>query len=58
MDGNEITNTSVGEGQRAASAISESKPKYETPRVRVMNEEEALSAFQVTAAGSGMWWSV
>lgn len=34
------------------------KPKYEAPMVRVMNESEVLSAFQVTAAGTGasMWW--
>jgi len=33
------------------------KPKYEAPRIRVMSEEEVLSAFQVTAAGSQMWWT-
>jgi len=32
------------------------KPKYEAPRIRVMTEEEVLSAFQVTAAGTSMWW--
>ena len=34
----------------------EDKPDYVTPTIRVLNEEEALSAFQATAAGSGMWW--
>jgi hypothetical protein len=32
------------------------KPKYETPRIKVMTEQEVLSAFQVTAAGTTMWW--
>jgi hypothetical protein len=32
------------------------KPKYETPRIKVMTEQEVLSAFQVTAAGTAMWW--
>jgi hypothetical protein len=35
---------------------NESKPKYETPRIKVLTEEEVLSAFQVTAAGTHMWW--
>lgn len=35
---------------------SEQKPKYEPPRIRVMTEQEVLSAFQVTAAGTSMWW--
>jgi hypothetical protein len=29
--------------------------QYETPSIRVMNEEEVLSAFQVTVAGT-TWW--
>lgn len=33
------------------------KPKYETPTVRVMDESEVLTAFQVTAAGATMWWT-
>jgi hypothetical protein len=32
------------------------KPKYETPTVKVMDESEVLTAFQVTAAGASMWW--
>lgn len=35
---------------------AEQKPKYEAPRIRVMTEQEVLSAFQVTAAGTTMWW--
>jgi hypothetical protein len=35
---------------------SAQKPKYETPQIRVMSENEVLSAFQVTAAGTMMWW--
>ena len=38
------------------SKESEEKPKYEPPRIRVMTEQEVLSAFQVTAAGTSMWW--
>jgi hypothetical protein len=30
--------------------------RYVAPRVQVLNEEEALSAFQATAAGTAMWW--
>jgi len=36
---------------------SQPKPKYETPRIKVMTEQEVLSAFQVTAAGTNMWWT-
>lgn len=35
---------------------SQPKPKYETPRMKIMTEQEVLSAFQVTAAGTMMWW--
>jgi hypothetical protein len=30
-------------------------PQYEPPRITVMNEEEVLSAFQITHAGV-TWW--
>jgi len=33
------------------------KPEYETPTVKVMDESEVLTAFQVTAAGGTMWWA-
>jgi hypothetical protein len=39
-----------------ATKEAEQKPKYEVPRIRVMTEQEVLSAFQVTAAGTSMWW--
>jgi hypothetical protein len=39
------------------SVENQPKPKYETPRIKVMNEQEVLSAFQVTAAGTSMWWT-
>jgi hypothetical protein len=32
------------------------KPKYETPSVKLMDESEVLTAFQVTAAGATLWW--
>jgi hypothetical protein len=35
---------------------SQPKPKYESPEVKVLTEQEVLSAFQVTAAGTMMWW--
>jgi hypothetical protein len=34
-----------------------SKPMYEPPHIRLINEEEVLSAFQVVlSAGSAGWW--
>ncbi len=44
--------------QQESQNISESqaKPKYQAPQVKVMTEQEVLSAFQVTAAGTNMWW--
>ena len=36
----------------------QAKPEYEAPVVRVMSEAEVLSAFQVTAAGTGTWWAM
>jgi hypothetical protein len=32
------------------------KPKYEAPQTKVLTEQEVLSSFQVTAAGTAMWW--
>jgi hypothetical protein len=32
-------------------------PRYETPSIRVMDESEVLSAFQVTVAGLS-WWTM
>jgi hypothetical protein len=32
------------------------RPDYVSPEVRIMNEQEILSAFQITAAGSVSWW--
>jgi len=42
--------------QLPISLEKQPKPKYETPRIKVLTEQEVLSAFQVTAAGTGMWW--
>jgi hypothetical protein len=33
------------------------KARYMTPQVKVLTEQEVLSAFQVTAAGTSMWWT-
>jgi hypothetical protein len=38
------------------SATNE-KPQYEAPMIKVMDESEVLTAFQVTAAGGTMWWA-
>jgi hypothetical protein len=50
--------TSLDEKQKQLqnSPEKEQKPKYEAPRIKVLTEEEVLSAFQVTAAGTSMWW--
>jgi hypothetical protein len=47
---------SVSPGEVTA-AVPSPLPKYEPPRVRVIGEEEVLSAFQVVlSAGSATWW--
>jgi hypothetical protein len=33
------------------------KPKYVTPQIKVLTEQQVLSEFQVTAAGTTMWWA-
>jgi hypothetical protein len=43
-------------------AVTEStvRPRYEPPSLRVMNEDEVLAAFQLTAtqiSAAGCWWS-
>jgi len=40
----------------AIASDAKSNVSYERPRLRVMTEQEVLSAFQVTAAGTTMWW--
>jgi len=32
------------------------RPKYVPPQIKVLTEQEVLSSFQVTAAGTNMWW--
>jgi len=32
------------------------KQEYEPPKIKILNEEEMLAAFQVTAGGSVSWW--
>ena len=46
------------ERKDSTTAMNETdqKPKYDPPKIRVMTEQEVLSAFQVTAAGTTMWW--
>lgn len=55
MDGRSI---SLDEKQKQLTELAEKneKPKYEPPQIKVLTEEEVLSAFQVTAAGTSMWW--
>ncbi len=43
--------------EAVAQQKSDTKPAYESPKVRVMDEAEVLTAFQVTAAGATMWWT-
>ena len=39
------------------AAVPSPLPKYEPPGIRVIGEEEVLSAFQVVlSAGSATWW--
>jgi len=36
------------------------RPQYEAPRITVMDDEEVLKAFQMTAleiSAAGCWWS-
>ena len=42
--------------EREVNTIEAGRPEYVAPVVRVMNESEVLSAFQVTAAGTSTWW--
>ncbi len=45
----------TGKLERAGSEPR--KPEYETPKIKVMDEAEVLSAFQVTAANATLWWA-
>jgi hypothetical protein len=39
------------------TAVPSALPKYESPHIRMIGEEEVLSAFQVVlSAGSATWW--
>jgi hypothetical protein len=42
--------------EKNVTGAANTKPKYETPSVKVMDESEVLTAFQVTAAGASLWW--
>jgi len=40
--------------------VAVDRPPYETPRITVMEDEEVLKAFQMTAleiSAAGCWWS-
>jgi hypothetical protein len=32
------------------------RPKYEPPKIKVMDEQEVLSVFQVVQASGASWW--
>ena len=49
-------NTMQMQKESSAATKNEPKPKYQAPQIMVMTEQEVLSAFQVTAAGTNMWW--
>ena len=44
-----------GDRTTSVSLDNGAKLPYETPSIRVMDEQEVLSAFQVTVAGI-TWW--
>ena len=49
-----------GAGTESESDRTPYLPQYERPKVTVMNDEEVLRAFQMTAAeisSAGCWWS-
>jgi hypothetical protein len=49
----------IGSAHGADPKTQSRRETYEVPRVRVINEEEVLSAFQVVlSAGSASWWMV
>jgi hypothetical protein len=48
----ELTQTATREGQ---SGVGIELPAYQKPSIRVMDEKEVLSAFQVTVAAI-TWW--
>jgi len=45
--------------KEALAKSSESRPDYVPPTIRILNEDEVLAAFQMTAAkisAAGCWW--
>jgi hypothetical protein len=36
---------------------ADERPRYETPRVQVMTEQQILNSFQITQS-MGAWWTV
>jgi hypothetical protein len=53
-----MSDVSMG-SKELAIAGSADRPKYETPRITVMSDEEVLKAFQMTAleiSAAGCWW--
>lgn len=49
------TASSSSDGPRETSRASETLLAYGPPRIRVMDESEVLTAFQITSAGIS-WW--
>ena len=44
----------------SATEVAVDRPPYEAPRITVMEDEEVLKAFQMTAleiSAAGCWWS-
>jgi len=42
------------------AGVAVDRPRYEPPRITVMEDEEVLKAFQMTAleiSAAGCWWS-
>jgi hypothetical protein len=42
--------------EKPATKVDE-RPRYETPRVQVMTEQQILNSFQITQS-MGAWWTV
>jgi len=52
--------TDLSISKTIAEAGSVQKPKYEPPTLQVLNQDEVLEAFQMTAteiSAAGCWWN-
>jgi hypothetical protein len=55
----QLGSTNISSEHGTDSQQQSRRETYEPPRIRLVNEEEVLSAFQVVlSAGSASWWMV